>query len=279
MHTPSRPSGNISMPELFEQAAACLALNDVEEKLARTRRLAEDWRNGRLGLRNSGEILPAACAGRPQRPRLVAPNRLPKRGLGCPLGRASMLHAIAHIEFNAINLAWDAVQRFRTMPRAYYDDWLRVADEEAYHFSLIQAHLRSYGYDYGDFDAHNGLWKMAEKTTGDVLERMAMAPRVLEARGLDVTPGMIGKLRQAGDGRAVEILEVILHDEIGHVRIGTRWFHHLCDERGLEAESAFFELLHKHFPGGLHGPFNEEARRQAGFSTAEMERLGLAAPS
>jgi len=190
-----------------------------------------------------------------------------------------MLHAIAHIEFNAINLAWDAVQRFRNMPRAYYDDWVRVADEEAYHFGLIRDHLHEYGHDYGDFDAHNGLWEMAEKTAGDALERMALVPRVLEARGLDVTPGMITKLRQGGDARAVDILEIILSDEIGHVQIGTCWFRYLCGERGLEPESTFFYLLSRHFPKGLHGPFNEQARRKAGFSQGEMALLGISQAS
>jgi len=267
------------MPDLFEQAAACLALADVEEKLTRTRQVAEAWRCGQLDLQAGGDILPADRAGRPEKPELVPPNRLARRGLGTPVGRASMLHAIAHIEFNAINLAWDAVQRFRNMPRAYYDDWARVADEEAYHFGLISNHLHEYGHDYGDFDAHNGLWEMAEKTAGDGLERMALVPRVLEARGLDVTPGMIAKLRQGGDARAVEILEIILSDEIGHVQIGTRWFRYLCGERGLEPESTFFDLLSRHFPKGLHGPFNEQARRKAGFSQGEMALLGISQPS
>jgi len=184
-----------------------------------------------------------------------------------------MMHAVAHIEFNAINLALDAVHRFRDMPREYYRDWLRVADEEAQHFSMVRDYLRRHNHDYGDFDAHNGLWEMAEKTAADVLERMALVPRVLEARGLDVTPGIIEKLQQAGDVETVAILEVIYAEEIGHVEIGTRWFRHVCMERGLAPESTFHQLLHKYFPNGLHGPFNLDARARAGFSEAEMRYL------
>jgi len=184
-----------------------------------------------------------------------------------------MMHAVAHIEFNAINLALDAVHRFRGMPREYYGDWLRVADEEGRHFLMVRAYLRQHNHDYGDFDAHNGLWEMAEETVADVLERMALVPRVLEARGLDVTPGIIEKLKQAEDVEAVDILEVIYTEEIAHVEIGTRWFLHICEERRLMPDPVFKRLLHKYFPNGLHGPFNLDARRQAGFSGEEMKYL------
>lgn len=157
------------------------------------------------------------------------------------------------------------------MPDAFYADWLQVADEEVYHFGLIRTHLQTFGHDYGDFDAHNGLWEMAEKTAGDVLERLAMVPRVLEARGLDVTPGIMAKFRQAGDDEAVSILEIILRDEIGHVEAGTRWFRHVCRQRGLGPERHFFGLLKTHFPAGLKGVLNVGARRQAGFTDYEMK--------
>lgn len=181
-----------------------------------------------------------------------------------------MMHAVAHIEFNAMNLALDAVHRFRGMPREYYNDWLRVADEEARHFLMVRDYLREHNHDYGDFDAHNGLWEMAEKTVADVLERMALVPRVLEARGLDVTPGIIEKLNQARDTEAAGILEVIYAEEVGHVEIGTHWFRHICEERGLASDPTFRKLLKKHFPNGLHGPFNLDARARAGFSETEM---------
>lgn len=161
-----------------------------------------------------------------------------------------MMHAIAHIEFNAINLALDAVQRFEGMPEQFYADWLRIADEEAYHFELIRAHMRQLGADYGDHNAHSGLWEMCEKTAHDVLIRMALVPRVLEARGLDVTPGIQKKLTQVGDHNAVSLLDIILRDEIGHVEIGNRWFRHCCKARGLKTDETFFKLLDEYYPKG-----------------------------
>ena len=166
-------------------------------------------------------------------------REVPRRSPFTPEGRAALLHAIAHIEFNAINLALDAAWRFAGMPRAYYLDWLRVAREEALHFRLLREHLRSLGHDYGDFDAHDGLWAMAEKTRDDVLARMALVPRTLEARGLDATPPMQAKLRRAGDARAVEILDIILRDEIGHVAIGNRWYRWLCARDGLDPRAHY----------------------------------------
>jgi len=183
------------------------------------------------------------------------------------------MHAIAHIEFNAINLALDAIQRFPNMPEDYYTDWLRVASEEAYHFELVRAHLRHLGGEYGDYDAHDGLWEMCEKTAGDVLERMALVPRVLEARGLDVTPGIQEKLAQAGDHHAVSILDIIFRDEITHVEIGNRWFRWLCSDRHVDPISTFMGLLETYYPKGLSGPFNMDARQQAGFSASEMKIL------
>ena len=257
---------------LFATAAAALAASECEVKLRCTHALVQAFRQG-VATRCPTTPLPAERVGRPARPRLVHPRHMPRRGIGSTQGRIRMMHAIAHIEFNAINLALDAVQRFQDMPDDYYADWLRVADEEARHFAMVRDWLRAHGSDYGAFDAHNGLWEMAEKTAGDALERMAMAPRVLEARGLDVTPGIIEKLKQAGQDELVTILQVIYDEEIGHVRIGDRWFRYLCAERGMDAESAFQGLLKKHFPGGLHGPFNLEARRLAGFSESELAEM------
>lgn len=191
-------------------------------------------------------------------------------------GRAALVHALAHIEFNAINLALDAAQRFSGMPPDYYADWLRVADEEAQHFDLLNTHLATLGrgYAYGDFPAHNGLWEMALRTAHDPLVRMALVSRVLEARGLDATPLIVEKLKTANDLRMVEILAIIERDEIGHVAIGSRWFGWLCVERGLEPEATFRQLLIDHDAPPLRPPFNLAARRQAGFSEPELAWLG-----
>lgn len=211
--------------------------------------------------------------GRPERPPLVHPAKLAKRGLGKPEGRAALVHAIAHIEFNAINLGLDAAYRFRGMPTAFYADWLRVAADEARHFELLDARLADYGFAYGDFDAHNGLWEMAVKTAHDVMIRMALVPRVLEARGLDVTPGMIEKLRQAGDSETVAIFEIILEEEVPHVEIGTRWFRYCAEPRGLDPDRTFTQLLDEYMNGGPPGPYNFSARREAKFSEDELAWL------
>ncbi len=211
--------------------------------------------------------------GRPVRPTLIDPQRVAQRSLGTTTGRAALLHAIAHIEFNAINLALDAALRFPEMPPNFTADWIRVAKEEATHFTLLQTHLRDhYDVSYGAFDAHDGLWLMAKRTSGDVLARMALVPRVLEARGLDVTPGLIQKLTQAGDTRAAEILQIILRDEIEHVAIGNRWFTHLCESRGFIPSAQFMKLQMDYRAPKLKPPFNIEARLRVGFNRAEIEQ-------
>lgn len=211
--------------------------------------------------------------GRPVRPLLVAPRDLVQRKLNSVEGRAALIHAVAHIEFNAINLAWDAVYRFPDMPEAYYRDWASVAADEARHFALLNARLEQLGNTYGDFPAHNGLWSMALATARDVLERMALVPRVLEARGLDVTPGMIERLRGAGDFATIDCLEIILREEVRHVAIGSHWFKHLCAERDLEPHSTFRSLIHQHGLGAMRGPMNLPARRAAGFDEVELAEL------
>jgi uncharacterized ferritin-like protein (DUF455 family) len=212
-------------------------------------------------------------AGRPQRPTLVSPRSLAQRGLGSPEGRAALVHAVAHIEFNAINLAWDAVWRFRGMPAGFYADWVGVAADEARHFSLLAARLAELGHAYGDFDAHDGLWDMAVQTADSCLARMALVPRVLEARGLDVTPGMILRLRSVGDEATAAILEVILAEEVAHVAAGSRWFAWCCAREGLEPQAEFMRLIGAHMRGSLRGPFNVDARLRAGFSVAELRSL------
>ncbi len=258
---------------LFTAAQACLMACDPAKKVAETHRVAKAWREGRLQTEPASPPQPIGEPGRPERPRLVSPKELPRRNPGSEEGHAALLHAICHIEFNAINLAWDAVYRFRDMPREFYDDWVRIADEEATHFELLQHCLHGTNHRYGDFVAHNGLWEMAQKTAFDPLVRMALVPRVLEARGLDVTPGIAKKLRTRGDECAVNALEIILRDEIGHVAAGSRWFKYLCEKRGLEPESTFRELLAQYMTGRVKGPLHREARRQGGFSEAELAYL------
>lgn len=211
--------------------------------------------------------------GRPARPHLVPAKAVPSRSPFTDEGRAALLHAICHIEFNAINLALDAVWRFAGMPAAFYMDWLQVASEEALHFSLLRAHLEKMGRHYGEFDAHDGLWSMCEKTAHDIVARMALVPRTLEARGLDATPLIQDKLTRAGDLEAVGILDIILHDEVGHVAIGNKWFHHLCTERDLDAATLYPQLVQRYEAPRLRPPFNEAARRAAGFTEAEMAYL------
>ncbi|MCP5437353.1 MAG: ferritin-like domain-containing protein [Chromatiaceae bacterium] len=259
--------------DLFATAAQCLRCTDVDRKLALAAALADDWQSGRLGRDPSGISGGLEEAGRPVRPELVAPSRLVQRRLHTPEGHAALIHAVAHIEFNAINLACDAVYRFRDLPDAYYTDWTRVAAEEAYHFSLLRERLGQLGYSYGDFPAHNGLWELALNTAHDALLRMALVPRVMEARGLDVTPGMMQRLATIGDQASVAILEIILRDEVGHVEAGSRWFHHLCAQRGLDPEQTYFSLLEQHLPGGVRCPLHKVARREAGFSESELGRL------
>jgi uncharacterized ferritin-like protein (DUF455 family) len=217
-----------------------------------------------------------ALPGRPERPRLLPPKNVPTRTPFTPEGLAALIHAVCHIEFNAINLGLDAVWRFSHMPEAFYQDWLSVAHEEAYHFTILHELLNELGYQYGDFDAHDGLWHMCQKTADDVLARMALVPRTLEARGLDATPLIQTKLRKAatpGAIKAVELLDIILRDEVGHVAIGNHWYRWLCEQRGLDHISLYGELVQRYEAPKLRPPFNEEARKRAGFTEAELSYL------
>lgn len=258
---------------LFLLAELCINCADPVEKCALTDQVHGRLASGELNLDQSRPPSPIGDPGRPSRPRLVEPRELPRRRLGTSEGRATLLHALAHIEFNAINLAWDALYRFRGLPADYYCDWARVAHEESLHFRLLCERLEDLGYVYGDFDAHNGLWEMACKTAHDPLVRMALVPRVLEARGLDVTPGILNRLQQAGDSAAVKVLEIILRDEIGHVEIGSRWYRYLCEQRGLDPEATFAGLLEEYVPGQIKKPFYYAARLKAGFNEKEMQHL------
>jgi len=260
--------------DLRSAALHCLCEADVAAKVAGVEAMATAWENAAMALDSGCALRPGlSIPGRPPLPLLVPPREVKHRSMATVEGRAAMIHALAHIEFNAINLALDAIWRFAGMPRDYYADWLRVAKEEAYHFSLLARHLRSLGFAYGDFAAHNSLWELTEKTSHDILARMALVPRLMEARGLDASPRTRAKLAQAGDEEAAAIIDIILRDEIGHVAIGNRWYGWLCQARGLEPLATFAALAVQHKAPQLRGPFNLEARRAAGFSEAELQVL------
>ncbi|OVZ62454.1 hypothetical protein CDO44_04585 [Pigmentiphaga sp. NML080357] len=263
-------------PELRQAARLLLTLRDPAEKAARTRELGamQIYVDAARDLQE-----PEGTPGRPARPPLVSPREVPGRGVATVEARAALLHALAHIEFNAINLALDAVWRFAGMPHAYYLDWLKVASEEALHFTLLAEHLRVLGHAYGDFPAHDGLWQMAERTRLDPLARMALVPRTLEARGLDVSPAIRAKLAGAGDMAAAGILDIILRDEIGHVAIGNRWYRYLCEREGVDPVEHYAVLARRYEAPGQFGPFNLPARRAAGFTEAELRSLEQAAIS
>lgn len=261
-------------------ALDCLLESDVQRKLALTAAAsAAIASNSNWTLTpDTPPIVTIPLPGRPPNPQLVAPNQLRQRKLNSDAGRAALVHAVAHIEFNAINLAWDAVYRFPDMPVAYYRDWASVAADEARHFKLLADRLAQLGHAYGDFPAHDGLWQMALDTDADVLVRMALVPRVLEARGLDVTPGMIDRLRRVGDLATIEALNVILSEEVRHVAIGSHWYSQVCAERGLEPKASFLQLLQAHAIV-LRLPFNDSARLAAGFDRQELDALAALAGS
>jgi uncharacterized ferritin-like protein (DUF455 family) len=270
---------NASSGELRSRALHWLTEQDAARKIAGTRALGPSWRAGELSLDPDVMLQPGLpVPGRPALPALVPPREVKHRSMGTEQGRAAMIHALAHIEFNAVNLALDAIWRFPGMPAEYYTDWLQVAEEEAMHHSLLAARLGALGYRYGDFTAHDSLWDMAEKTRDDVLARMALVPRTLEARGLDASPAVRAKLAQAGDTEAAAILDIILRDEIGHVAIGNRWYGWLCARRGLEPVATYAALALRYRAPVLRGPFNLEARRAAGFSEQELVELAAAPP-
>ncbi len=257
--------------ELRQHALALLQIADPVEKAAAVRAAFEAGIE-RIATDASLDE-PPGLPGRPARPRLVAPKDVATRSPFTPEGRAALLHAIAHIEFNAINLGLDAVWRFAGMPEDFYRDWFRVAAEEAMHFTLLRGHLLTLGHDYGDFDAHDGLWTMTARTAHDILARMALVPRTLEARGLDATPPLQAKLAKAGDAKAVAILDVILRDEIGHVAIGNRWYRFTCERAGLDPVEIYPGLVERYAAPRLRPPFNDAARRAAGFSDEEIAWL------
>jgi uncharacterized ferritin-like protein (DUF455 family) len=263
---------------LFDAAAAVLDACEADDKVFATMGAAAAWAREQLRAVAGFRAIRHEPPGRPARLRLVAPSEVPRRRLRSRQGAIAFLHALAHIELNAIDLAWDCIQRFRDLPEDYYDDWVAVARDEAAHFVLLRARLRDLGAEYGDLPAHNGLWEMAEKTAGDPLERMALVPRFLEARGLDVAPGMIERLERAGDAASAAIVRRILDEEVAHVAAGSRWFRYLCALRGLDPDAEFLRLIDAHLGGKMHGPFNLPDRDRAGFTPREMAGIQARVP-
>ncbi|MDD5114247.1 MAG: ferritin-like domain-containing protein [Methylobacter sp.] len=265
------------MNNVFDFAAACLHRTNIDEKLALTHQAWQLLHNGELKLSPSCPPLPIEQVSFPDSPELLAPRNMPNRKLTNPQGVAAFFHAIAHVEFMAIYLAWDMLYRFRGMPEQFYMDWLQVADEEAQHFELIRTHLQALNIQYGDLPAHGGLWDHAKDTSDDLLARLAMVPRCMEARGLDVTPAIIEKFANLGDQASVTLLTRILTDEIGHVALGSKWFSVVCQQRGMEPDGTYQALITQYYIAGKpKGPFNRELRKRAGFSDVELD--WLAAP-
>lgn len=260
--------------ELRARALDCLTETDFLKKTKKVSELASAWTSRSCHLDTKLSFTtPDNLPGYPSKPDLVSPKDVARRNMRTTEGRAVMIHALAHIEFNAINLALDAIWRFADMPEQYYGDWLKVAAEEAYHFTLLNEHLIKFGYVYGDFPAHNSLWEMATRTTDDILARIALVPRTMEARGLDASPALRSKVAQVGDMEAATILDIILRDEIGHVAIGNHWFNWLCEARGLEPIATYAALAKEYEAPTPRKPFNHEARLAAGFTEQELAWL------
>ena len=261
------------MITLADAAIAVQGAAEAEEKCRLTRAFAADWRQGRIA--GAGRTPLPDRPARPARPELLAPRHMPRRSYGGTAGRIALLHALAHIELNAIDLAWDHACRFadEEMPAAFHDDWVRVAEDEAHHFELLQGLLAGLGAGYGDLPGHDGLWQAAEKTADDLMARLALVPMTLEARGCDTTPATIARLTANGDTATPPVLEIILADEIRHVAAGVRWFRFLAERRGVDPAGAYRRLLEERFPGGLKPPFNHAARAEAGMPAEWYEPM------
>jgi uncharacterized ferritin-like protein (DUF455 family) len=264
----------MAMKTVFEFAEACLHSTSIEEKLTLTHQAWQSWQLGQLNFNTDRPVLAITQVRFPDKPVLMAPRAMPNRKLTTGAGVAAFFHAIAHVEFMAVSLAWDLLYRFRGLPEQFYQDWLRVADEEAQHFELLQAHLHTMNVQYGDLPAHNGLWDHAVDTADDLLGRLAMVPRCMEARGLDVTPALITKFEAMGDQISVALLMRILTDEVGHVERGSHWFKFVCQQQGYASEDKYKALIEHYYRGGKpKGPFNREMRIIAGFSNTELDWL------
>lgn len=247
--------------DLSTAAVDVLTAADPDDKVAKTAAAVAAWRAGGMAL---GDAAPPQRPARLARPELLSPGQMPKRSMG-PKGRIALIHALAHIELNAIDLAWDIVARFgKDMPRAFIDDWVGVAEEEARHYAMLAARLKALGASYGDLPAHDGLWAAAMQTMDDLAARLVLVPLTLEARGVDVTPQTVAKMRRTGDEDTAAILDIIYTDEISHLSVGIRWFEFLCARDGRDPHVSYRDILATRFNGGLKGPFNLPAREEAG---------------
>ena len=266
------------MKNLYQEAKNCFLTDDPDEKLELSLEIAGAWNSDLLEWKEGDSLLndpplQLKQPGHPDKPVLVEVSKLKNRGFKSVQQRASLIHALAHIELTAVNLSWDSIYRYRHLPKEYYDDWVQTAKEETQHFYLLRQSLRDMGYDYGDFPAHNELWQMAVTTADDLMARMAIVHRVLEARALDVVPFSVEKFRSIGDSKTADSLVIIANDEIGHVNSGTRWFRYRCEQEQVDPDKMFFTLIKKYLKSTPRGPFNREARIKAGFSLAEMQEL------
>lgn len=261
------------MNNIFELAAGCLHKNEIDLKLETTRQAFQLSKSGALNFCSEQKPQSISKTSFPERPELRDPRTMPRRKFTTREGKIAFFHAIAHIEFMAIYLAWDIIYRFRGMPDQFYQDWLRVAAEEALHFSMIRAHLQQMEVDYGDLPAHSGLWDIAEDSADSLLARLALVPRYMEAHGLDVTPAMVEKFSAMGDRESVKILTRILEDEIGHVELGSFWFRFQCERQDCEPESTYMDLIATRMKGKPRTQINRELRKKAGFSDVELDWL------
>ncbi len=267
------------MNNIFAIAAFCLYSKDgaedvdIDTKLDKTHQALLLCNSGQLDYQSIKAPLSVTVTIFPKYPKLLDPRKMPRRKITTIKGQIAFFHALAHIEFMAIYLAWDMVYRFRDMPEQFYRDWLNVAHEEALHFAMLRNHLQKLGSDYGDLPAHRGLWDVAVDSADDVLVRLALVPRYMEAHGLDVSPAMINKFTALGDSESVQILTRILKDEIGHVERGSFWFNYVCAQRGHDSESMYKQLVVDRLNGNPHGTLNRELRKQAGFSDSELDWL------
>lgn len=267
---------------LADAARAIVGTADLEEKKTLAHAAAGLWFKkslSRTGTRHPQDMMPAR-PGRPEQPILLAPRDMPGRSTGGIRGRIALLHSLAHIELNAVDLTWDLIGRFagENMPRSFFDDWVKVGLEEAKHFGLLQRRLEAYESHYGALPAHDGLWEATQETSHSLLARLAILPLVLEARGLDITPSILKKLAAAGDIESAKVLEIIYRDEKTHVAFGVKWFRFMCDKQALRADETFHHLVRKHFRGALKPPFNDRARSQAGLTPGFYRPLMLTAP-
>ncbi|MDO6565116.1 ferritin-like domain-containing protein [Amphritea sp. 1_MG-2023] len=263
------------LQNLYARTKEAFLTADPDLKIELTRQTVSRWNAGELEWQEGDAPEFLQQPGQLDKPEIVAPAEVNERKMSKEEGRAALIHALAHIELTAVNLALDSVHRYRHMPKAFYADWMQCAAEEANHFVALRGRLREMGYDYGSFKAHGELWSMAIDTADDMLERMGIVHRALEARALDVVPKAIQRFDQLGDNKMVDILSMIGNEEIGHVCSGTRWYHYQCQQRHLEPNQTFIDLLWKYMKGPLKGPLNYEARLKAGFSAEEMKMIEM----